>query len=139
MDHVGINAASPQPTGQPKTIPSGLIRNRNPRDLLPRLDGLVTPTIQKPCRSTAATESNPPAARRAAGDSRGRRRQPEGAIDTLDDAVDGHRCWPRYRLPGPINFQKGRLTAGKRRPRSPPRQTCSTVAVGCPKELHRAN
>src|SRR5260370_8348207 len=47
MDHVGINAASPQPTGQPKTIPSGLIRDRNPRDLLPRLDGLVTPTIQK--------------------------------------------------------------------------------------------
>src|SRR5258708_14837952 len=47
MDHVGINAASPQPTGQPKTIPPGLIRDRNPRDLLPRLDGLVTPTIQK--------------------------------------------------------------------------------------------
>src|SRR5258707_2315433 len=47
MDHVGINAASQQPTGQPKTIPSGLIRDRNPRDLLPRLDGLVTPTIQK--------------------------------------------------------------------------------------------
>src|SRR5258706_165342 len=47
MDHVGINAASPQPTGQPKTIPCGLIRDRNPRDLLPRLDGLVTPTIQK--------------------------------------------------------------------------------------------
>jgi len=47
MDHVGINAASPQPTGQPKTIPSGLIRDRNPRDLLPRLDGLVTLAIQK--------------------------------------------------------------------------------------------
>src|SRR5260221_13336565 len=47
MDHVGINAASPQPTGQPKTIPACLIRDRNPRDLLPRLDGLVTPTIHK--------------------------------------------------------------------------------------------
>src|SRR5260221_14198342 len=47
MDHVGSNAASPQPTGQPKTTPSGLIRDRNPRDLPPRLDGLVTPTIQK--------------------------------------------------------------------------------------------
>src|SRR5271169_5850481 len=47
MDHVGINAATPQPTGQPKTIPSGLIRDSNPGDLLTSLDGLVPPTKQK--------------------------------------------------------------------------------------------
>ena len=45
MDHVGINAASPQPTGEPKTIPSGLIGDRNPGDFLPGLDGFVPPAI----------------------------------------------------------------------------------------------
>src|SRR5262245_42356883 len=47
MDHVAINAAIPQPTGQPKTIAPGLIRHGNSRDLLPSLDSFVAPAIQK--------------------------------------------------------------------------------------------
>ena len=33
MDDVGINAPSPEPTGQPETISSGLIRDGNPINL----------------------------------------------------------------------------------------------------------
>src|SRR6516164_7244797 len=48
MDHVGINAAIPQPTGQPKAVAPGLIGDGNSDDLLPGLDGFVAPAIQKP-------------------------------------------------------------------------------------------
>src|SRR5215472_11885881 len=48
MDHLRINAAIPQPTGQPKAIAPGLICDGNPGDLLPSLDGFVTPAIQQP-------------------------------------------------------------------------------------------
>src|ERR1700730_9459352 len=47
MDHVGIDPACPKPTGEPKTIPPGLIRDRNPGDLLPGLGGFVFPAVQK--------------------------------------------------------------------------------------------
>jgi hypothetical protein len=48
MDHIGIDAAIPQPTGQPKAIAPRLIGDGNSADLLPGLDGFVAPAIQEP-------------------------------------------------------------------------------------------
>src|SRR5437660_10186951 len=47
MDHGGLDLPRPQPTREPKPIASSLEGNDDPADRLARLDGFVSPTMQK--------------------------------------------------------------------------------------------
>jgi hypothetical protein len=55
MNHVGINAAIAQPTGQPKAVAPGLVRDGNSGDFLPGLDRASSRQRYKSRNSTSGS------------------------------------------------------------------------------------
>ena len=89
VDHLGFDAARPQPTRQPEAVAAGLEGDRNPADCAPGLRRLVPPAMQQPKQRRLASGQ---LFQRLAFDPGNNRRQP--ASSTGSSRSPRSTCYP---------------------------------------------